>query len=189
MRTSRRLAILTLLVALPVLAAAKGKAPARWTIATIEVEGQGDKASQDAVAAKLRALLDTTDGFAPLPEGTPDWKADPDGFGKIMAGKKLKAYGVRIKLTKLERTLVPVTGKPGSRDQMLSFTVELELLGVALPKSTFGFTGKGDATVSAEVGPTVSPRLDANVRDQAFDMALTRALAQATTELAKKPQK
>jgi hypothetical protein len=179
---------LLLLIAASQLAVARGKVgkvTARWTVASMRVEvADGvpglDQATQDLVIARTRAAVAADPHFAPVPDAAPDPKLDPAGFSKALASKKLKAFGVQIRVTRFIRKLTPIAG---SSDQELSYTVALELLGVQVPSSSLGFTGSGDALVTAQVGATISPRLDANLRQQVLDAALSKGLAHAVVEL------
>lgn len=161
---------------------ALAKGAARWTIGVISIEGKGDDALNAKLADEARKAADTRDGFAPPPPGLPDPIDDPDGYSKAVAKKKLKAFTLRIKVVKFVRTLTPVAN---SKDQTLDYQLDLDLLGVSMPESTFGFTGHGSAQITAPVGPTVSPRLEEHMRQQLVEAALTKAFDEASRQLAK----
>jgi hypothetical protein len=112
--------------------------------------------------------------------GAPDPKTDPDAFGKWAEKNKIRAFDVRIKFVKYNRTLAPIVG---SNDQMLSVNVEMQLLGANVPLETLGITGTGSGTVSAQVGKTVTAKVDDDVHAQAIDGALKNAFDEATRQL------
>jgi hypothetical protein len=155
----------------------------RYYLKVVAVEyedGVKAQALEPMVREKFAAQLAGRPEFLTELEGAPDPKADPDAFGKWADKKKIRAFDVRIKFVKYQRTLAPIQG---SNDQMLSVNVEVQLLGANVPLETLGMTGTGSGTVSAQVGKTVTAKIDEDVHAQAIDGALKNAFDEATRQL------
>src|SRR5262245_3107564 len=150
-------------------------------IVAVEYEdGVKAQALEQVVRDKFAAQIAARPEFLTSLEGAPDPKVDPDAFGKWATKKKIRAFDVRIKFMKYARTLAPIAG---SNDQMLSVNVEVQLLGANVPLETLGMTGTGTGTVSAQVGKTVTQKIDDDVHAQAIDGALKNAFDEATRQL------
>jgi hypothetical protein len=188
-----RTSLAVALVALPLLfvsaVAIAKKAPApkkgaeRYYLKVVAIEyedGVKAQALEPMVREKFAAQLSGRPEFLTSLEGAPDPKADPDAFGKWAEKNKIRAFDVRIKFVKYQRTLAPIQG---SNDQLLSVNVEVQLLGANVPLETLGMTGTGSGTVSAQVGKTVTPKIDEDVHAQAIDGALKNAFDEATRQL------
>jgi hypothetical protein len=188
-----RTSLAVALVALPLLfvsamAIAKKAPPPRkgaerYYLKVVAVEyddGVKAQALEQMVRDKFAAQLQGRPEFLTSLEGAPDPKADPDAFGKWAEKKKIRAFDVRIKFVKYQRTLAPIQG---SNDQLLSVNVEVQLLGANVPLETLGMTGTGSGTVSAQVGKTVTAKIDEDVHAQAIDGALKNAFDEATRQL------
>jgi hypothetical protein len=189
-----RTSLAVALVALPLflvsaVAIAKKAPPApkkggeRYYLKVVAVEyedGVKAQALEPMVREKFAAQLQGRPEFLTSLEGAPDPKADPDAFGKWAEKNKIRAFDVRIKFVKYQRTLAPIQG---SNDQLLSVNVEVQLLGANVPLETLGMTGTGSGTVSAQVGKTVTPKIDEDVHAQAIDGALKNAFDEATRQL------
>jgi len=188
-----RTSLAVALVALPLLfvsaVAIAKKAPPprkgaeRYYLKVVAVEyedGVKAQALEQMVRDKFAAQLQGRPEFLTSLEGAPDPKADPDAFGKWAEKKKIRAFDVRIKFVKYQRTLAPIQG---SNDQLLSVNVEVQLLGANVPLETLGMTGTGSGTVSAQVGKTVTAKIDEDVHAQAIEGALKNAFDEATRQL------
>jgi hypothetical protein len=188
-----RTSLAVALVALPLLfvsamAIAKKAPPPRkgaerYYLKVVAVEyddGVKAQALEQMVRDKFAAQLQGRPEFLTSLEGAPDPKADPDAFGKWAEKKKIRAFDVRIKFVKYQRTLAPIQG---SNDQLLSVNVEVQLLGANVPLETLGMTGTGSGTVSAQVGKTVTAKIDEDVHAQAIEGALKNAFDEATRQL------
>ena len=159
------------------------KGAERYYLKVVAVEyedGVKAQALEQMVRDKFAAQLAGRPEFLTSLEGAPDPKADPDAFGKWAEKKKIRAFDVRIKFVKYQRTLAPIQG---SNDQLLSVNVEVQLLGANVPLETLGMTGTGSGTVSAQVGKTVTAKIDEDVHAQAIDGALKNAFDEATRQL------
>ena len=189
-RTSLALALIALPLLLVSAVAIAKKAPPppkkgaeRYYLKVVAVEyedGVKAQALEQMVRDKFAAQLQGRPEFLTSLDGAPDPKADPDGFGKWAEKNKVRAFDVRIKFVKYNRTLAPIVG---SNDQMLSVNVEMQLLGANVPLETLGMTGTGSGTVSAQVGKTVTAKIDEDVHAQAIDGALKNAFDEATRQL------
>jgi hypothetical protein len=136
-----------------------------------------EKLVRDKFAAQIAARAPE---FMTTLDGAPDPKTAPDAFATWATRKKIRAFDVRIKFVKYSRTLAPIAG---SNDQMLSVNVEVQLLGANVPMETLGMTGTGTGTVSAQVGKTVTAKVEDDVHAQAIDGALANAFDEATKQL------
>jgi hypothetical protein len=157
-------------------------------VTAVEYEdGVKAQALEKLVRDKFAAQVAARPEFITSLDGAPDPKTDPNGFEKWAEKKKIRAFNVRIKFVKYSRTLAPIAG---SNDQLLSVNVEVQLLGANVPLETLGMTGTGTGTVSAQVGKTITARMDDDVHAQAVDGALANAFDEATRQLrAFKPTK
>ena len=188
--TSRRLFLLAAAIvplALLSSSALAKKAPKKsgehyyLNLAIVEYEdGVKAQALEKLVRDKFAAQIAARPEFVTSLEGAPDPKTDPEGFEKWATKKKIRAFNVRIKFMKYSRTLAPIAG---SNDQMLSVNVEVQLLGANVPLETLGMTGTGSGTVSAQVGKTVTAKMDDDVHAQAIDGALANAFDEAVRQL------
>ncbi len=193
----RRILLLALpFLLLPAVAIAK-KAPPKpkkgaeryhlKVIAVEQEEGVKAQALEPLVREKVASQVAGRAEFLAALDGAPDPKADAAGFEKWATKKKVRAFDVRIKFVKYERTLAPIAG---SNDQLLSVTVEVQLLGANVPLGTLGMTGTGSGTVSAQVGKNVTAKMEADVHAQAMEGAISEALDEAVKQLrAFKPTK
>lgn len=176
--------VLAALVAGPVLAKGKAKPKERYYLNVVSIEadaGLDVKKLEPLVKTKLAAQLKNRPEFLlELPAGGPDPKADPVAWDKWATKKKLRAYDVRIKFMKYERTVAPIQG---SNDQLFTVHVEIQLLGSLLPLGTVGMTGSGSGTVSTQVGKKITDSIDADVHAQAIDGALSQSLDEAVRQL------
>jgi hypothetical protein len=159
------------------------KAAERYLLQVIAVEHDDgvtradlDAQTRETLAA---AIMARPDDFVVKVDGAPDPKADAGAYQAFLAKQKVKAFDVRVRFRKYERTLTPV---PGSNDQVLGIALDLELLG-ARPDGSLAFTGKGSAQVTAQVGKKVPPKMDAGLHADALKGALEHALAEAVIEL------
>jgi hypothetical protein len=174
----------------PALAKSKAKPKERYYLSVVAIEadpGLDVKKLEPIVKAKLESQLKNRPEFLlTLPAGGPDPKADPVAWDKWASKKKLRAYEVRIKFMKYERTVAPIQG---STDQLFTVHVELQLLGSLMPLGTVGMTGSGSGTVSTQVGKKITDNIDADVHAQAIDGALAQSLDEAVRQLrAHKPK-
>ncbi len=150
-------------------------------VTAIEYEdGVKAQALEQLVRDKFAAQIAARPEFLTQLDGAPDPKTDPAGFEKWATKKKIRAFDVRIKFVKYQRTLAPIAG---SNDQMLSVNVEVQLLGANVPLETLGMTGTGSGTVSAQVGKNVTTKIDDDVHAQAIDGALANAFDEAVRQL------
>jgi hypothetical protein len=197
MRMTRRavlLALPLLLVSAVALAGSKAKRPpkpkakaAKYLLHIAAVE-HTDGVKNDVLDLQARDVLaglmgERPDDFVLSVDGAPDPKVDPKAYQTFLDKKGVKAFDVRIKFLKYQRTLVPV---PNSTDQMLGVKVEMELLG-SRPDGTLAFTGRGSAEVTVQVGKKVPPKMDAGVHGDALKAALGHALDEAVRELRAPP--
>src|SRR5262245_31831678 len=110
-------------------APAPKKGSERYYLKVVAVEyedGVKAQALEQMVRDKFAAQLAARPEFLTQLDGAPDPKVDPEGFSKWATKKKIRAFNVRIKFVKYQRTLAPMAG---STDQMLSVNVEVQLLG------------------------------------------------------------
>jgi hypothetical protein len=175
---SRTLLALFLLVGLVVggTAAAKSKAKSkeRYALRLFDIDRQNASAEVEAaIRDEFEKQFESRKELIAKLEGAPDDKTDPDGFRKWAEKKKLRAFDVRVKISKYERVLAPIAG---SSDQTLTLKVELELLATTLPVSTMGFTGRGSGRVDAQVGKNVPANVDKEIRSTAIGGAVNQAL-------------
>lgn len=112
-------------------------------------------------------------------EGAPDPKADPKGYTRYLAKKKLKSYGVNIEVLEFESITEP-SPKKGLR---YGVRVRLRAFGEGIPVRRMAFTGEGSATVKFDVGSKVRKR-DISYGDQsAVEVAVEKALGESIAKL------
>jgi hypothetical protein len=186
MRMSRLLLACLLLFGLVAgTAVAKPKSKERYALRLMEIDKQSAGAEVEAaVRAEFEKQFESRKELIARLEGAPDEKTDPEGFRKWATKKKLRAFDVRVKITKYERSLAPVAG---STDQTLTVKIELELLATTLPVSTMGFTGRGSGRVDAQVGKTVPGNVEKEVRNTAVSGAVNQALDEIIQQLRNPP--
>jgi hypothetical protein len=194
-RTWLRLAVLPVLFvsAVALAAGAKAKRPPRpakvaekYLLSVVAIEHADGVTTDAAIDEQARAMLVAllaarADDFVASVDGAPDPKDDAAKYADFLKAHGVRAFDVRIKITKYERTLTPAPDKPS--DQVLTVKLSLELLGANVPSGTLAFTGHGSAEVSAEVGKKVPPKMEAGVRDDVFKGALGHALDEAVAQL------
>jgi hypothetical protein len=144
----------------------------------------------DRAKVVLGELLTKRPEFVSSLEGAPDLQADPAAFRKWMSKKKLRAFKVVVKLTKLTRELTP---KPDSKNQILRIQISLQIFGTGMPDDTMALTGDGVSAVGLEVGQKVRPKDEEVATEESLRNALTSAVDDAVRKLGmgppSKPQK
>jgi hypothetical protein len=153
------------------------------------VEIKGVDAVQNApanlsVKAKqlLVDLLKTRPEFLAELEGAPDPATDANGYRDWLKKNKLRSFSVTINVASYDRTLEPNT-KKGKTGQILSYHIEVSLVGTAIPDDLLAFGGSGGSTVMAEIGKTIRPKDEEYTSDQALTEALTHAVDEAVSKL------
>lgn len=114
-------------------------------------------------------------------------------FAELLSGREdvspVRAAGVAAFSLKLkvagERKLGPNPDKPG---QLLTIGFNVMLVGTKLPGDVLAMSGQGISTVVTEVGATVRPKEEELATDDALRDALSQALNDALTRLARPVQ-
>ncbi len=176
---------LALVVSSPAVALAKGKAAApkeRYYIMLDKVTPGKDVTADDADMAKTMflELLGKRPEFVMTLEGAPPMD-DLVNLSAYLKKNKIRAFKVELKVDKFSKTLTPqVAPKKG---QVLAVDVNVSIMGNDVPEGSWAITGAGDASIAAEVGKKVTPKVEANVAKEALTGALTKAVDQAVFKL------
>jgi hypothetical protein len=182
----RSLAILLFFFLTSAASAAPGE---RYHVEIKGVDAVPNAPANISVKAKqlLADLLKSRPEFVPELEGAPDPAADPVAYRAWLTKNKMRSLSVTINVSTFERTLEPNT-KKGKTGQILSYHIEVSLVGTQIPDDLLAVGGSGGSTVMAEIGKTIRPKDEEYTSDQALTEALTHAVDEAVTKLrANKP--
>jgi hypothetical protein len=120
-----------------------------------------------------------------LPDAAPDREKEPDAFKRFLRKHRLRAFDVRVEITRYARTLEPAPD--GASGQRLGVAIALHLFGETIPDRTMAFTGDGSASIQLEIGNKLRERDDEVAHADAIELAVTEAVDQALAKLRQPP--
>lgn len=159
----------------------------------IEAGAAPDAARQSKDAILEMARKNLLDALHSRPEVVMEFEgvavdAPPARYQEELNRRKLKGYEVTLRITKLERSVMPPP--PGRKFRMLEQSVKLKLVGTLYPgEPTLVLGGDGESTVQIEVGAQISENQERDVMTDVLKDAIGQAVTQALRKLEAGPMK
>lgn len=190
-RVSLRLAVplaLVVLAALTAPADAKKTQKYYFELTRVDlVEGIPDKVRDRVRTVMLAELGQHESIITELPAGAPDPEANPKKFKVYLKKRGIRAFKVNVEVTEYSREVKDM--EDGSTDKRLKVSIALRTFGETIPDRVMAFAGQGSAAIQLEVGKKVRDRDDEVAHKEAFEPAVSDAVAESLRKLSMPPAK